>query len=129
MSLSLRVYYADTDCGGVVYYANYLKYLEAGRMEFMRERGIDLSEWHKNNVVFVVVETNIKYRASARLDDLLTIETNLTEKSSVTFVFTAEIRNQHGVLLVSSQTKLACLGENGKMRRVPEELIEAIAQN
>jgi acyl-CoA thioester hydrolase len=128
MSLQLRVYYADTDCGGVVYYANYLKYMEAGRMEFMRECGADLSEWQKRGTLFVVIETNVKYRSPARLNDLLDITTTLTEKLFTTLAFATEIRNQTGTILVSSLTRLACLNDKGKVIKIPEEIRKALGE-
>jgi acyl-CoA thioester hydrolase len=128
MGLQFRVYYADTDCGDVVYYANYLKYMEAGRMEFMRERGIDLSEWQKQGILFVVIETNVKYRSPARLNDLLDIATTITEKLFTTLTFATDISNQTGTTLVTSVTRLACLNDKGKVIKIPEEIRRCIGE-
>ncbi|MFA6281569.1 MAG: YbgC/FadM family acyl-CoA thioesterase, partial [Candidatus Omnitrophota bacterium] len=72
-----RIYYHDTDCGGVVYYANYLKYLEEARTEYMRERGLDLKELAGTGLLFVVKKVEIEYKSPARYADLLEISTKL----------------------------------------------------
>jgi len=118
----MRVYYADTDVGGVVYYANYLKYLECGRTEYLREKGVALSDYHKKGFIFAVTEVNIKYRAPARYDDEVTIETQLDELSSMALVFKGRMYNQSGVLLNTSTTKLVCINERGRAARIPEEI-------
>jgi acyl-CoA thioester hydrolase len=125
-TIQIRIYYEDTDVGGVVYYANYLRYLERGRTEFLRERGVSLSEYHQKGYLFVVTEVNARYRASARYDDLLSVQTQLTELSSLSMLFQTNIVNQHGVLLNTSTTKLVCIGPSGKAARVPAELAEAL---
>jgi acyl-CoA thioester hydrolase len=85
----IRVYYEDTDAGGIVFYANYLKFFERARTERLRACGIDQSKLaQQSGIVFVVSETAVQYRAPARLDDLLTISTRIERlgKASVEFV-------------------------------------------
>jgi acyl-CoA thioester hydrolase len=120
------VYYEDTDCGGMVYYANYLRYMERGRTELLREHGVELADFHAKGVMFAVVDTHVRYRASARYADLLTVETQITEKTSVSLTFDTKIYNQAGKLLTTSETKLACITKGGKACRVPEELAAAL---
>ena len=124
--MTIRVYYEDTDCGGMVYYANYLRYMERGRTELLREHGIELADFHAQGVMFAVVDTHVRYRASARYADLLTVETQITEKNSVSLTFDTKIYNQAGKLLTTSETKLACITKDGKACRVPEELAAAL---
>ena len=124
--LSITVYYSDTDCGGVVYYANYLKYMEHGRMEFFRSLGLDLPALHNNGTLFVVAETTIKYRASARLGDTLDVETSMIGKTSITINFKTYIANQNSTLLVVAETKMACVNQSGKIKRIPDDMIRIL---
>lgn len=124
--MKIRIYYEDTDCGGVVYYANYLKYMERSRTEFMRDRGIDLLEYHNRGIMFVVVEANVKYRASARLNDLIDVESTIIDLSSAFVVFSTAISGKGGQLLVKGEVKLACVNNQGRATRIPEELKEIL---
>jgi acyl-CoA thioester hydrolase len=124
--MNIRVYYEDTDCGNVVYYANYLKYMERGRTEFMREKGVSFAQLHNEGILFVVSEANIKYHASARYNDLLTMDTVVKEKSAVTIVFTTTIKNEAGTLLVTGEVKVACVGVDGKIMRIPKHVAECL---
>ncbi len=126
-TMQRRVYYEDTDFGGVVYYANYLKYAEAGRTELLREHGINLADLHREGVMFVVVEAHARYRAPARYDDLLDVQTTLGERTSLTLTFETKVFNQHGRHLVSVSAKLACVSTDGQVSRVPECLLERLA--
>ena len=75
--MEVRIYYEDTDAGGVVYHANYLRYMERARTEFLRERGMSVQEMHDRGIIFPVVAMDISYRAPARLD------TSQTERISL----------------------------------------------
>jgi acyl-CoA thioester hydrolase len=122
--MKIRVYYEDTDCGGVVYYANYLRYMERGRTEFLRERGISLVELRARGIQFAVVETNVKYRAPAVYDDLLDVESAIIDRTSITVTFRTTIRNPAGTLLVSGDVRLACLDAAMKACRMPSDVAE-----
>jgi acyl-CoA thioester hydrolase len=125
--IDIRVYYEDTDCGGVVYYANYLKYMERGRTELMRELGFDLADLHNQGTLFVVAEANIKYRFSARYNDVLTVATAITHHSSVTLAFHYEIVNHQGVTCASGDVKAACVDGCGKIKRIPHDILAVLA--
>ena len=120
--MKIRVYYEDTDCGNVVYYANYLRYMERSRTEYLRKRGVDLAAYQKRGYLFAVVEAHVKYRASARYDDLLSVESELIELTSATILFTTTIYNELGKLLVKGEVKLACITPEGRAGRIPEEI-------
>jgi acyl-CoA thioester hydrolase len=125
--MKIRVYYEDTDCGNVVYYANYLKYMERSRTEYLRERGIELKEFHKNGVIFAVSHVNVKYRQPARYNDLLTVESSITELASFAMTFETTIHNGNGTLLTSGTVKVVCVSaDNGKACKIPEEILEAL---
>lgn len=127
--MKIRVYYEDTDCGNVVYYANYLRYMERSRTEFLRERGINLAEYQKKGYTLVVVDAHVKYRASAKYDDLLDVESFLTEVTSSFITFTTNIHNEKGQLLVKGDIRVACINPHGHAGKFPEEMREALCTN
>jgi len=122
--MKVRIYYEDTDCGNVVYYANYLKYMERSRTEFLREKGLNLASLQKEGYLFVVVEAHMKFKASARYDDLLDVESAIKEINPVSLTFHTTIRNESGKLLVTGDVKLACTNSEGKICRMPREIAE-----
>lgn len=123
--MKIRVYYEDTDCGNVVYYANYLKYMERSRTEFLRERGIDLIDFHKKGLLFVVIDVQVSYRAPAFYDDLLEVISTVTEMTSATITFSTTITNSLGKLLVKGTVRLACTNQSGHAGRIPPEIKDA----
>ena len=84
--MEVRIYYDDTDAGGVVYHANYLRYLERGRTEYLRDRGLSVQAMHEQGIIFPVVAIEINYRSPARLDDLLEVETTIASVKNSSFV-------------------------------------------
>ena len=119
--------YEDTDAGGVVYYANYLRYMERGRNQYLRELGRSIREYQDAGILFIVVEVNARYRSPAGLDEDLVIETWIQEgkRSSVTFGQRIKREGEKSIL-VEGTVRVACLGSNLKPRRLPEELLDAI---
>ena len=83
--LEINIYYEDTDCGGVVYYGNYLRYFERARTEFIKSKGISLTEWQKKGIVFTVSKVEIKYLSPARYGETLLISTELSEIKKASF--------------------------------------------
>lgn len=121
--LDIRVYYEDTDAGGVVFYANYLKFFERGRTEWLRRLGVDQSELAiTEHRMFVVKNVEIQYRKPARLDDLLTIYSRITQlgKASIHFSQYAEVNDQ----LVCDSTIQVCCVDTRTLRpaALPETL-------
>ena len=127
--MKIRVYYEDTDCGNVVYYANYLKYLERGRTELMRERGVGFGRLHREGILFVVAEIAVKYLAPAKYDDLLDVTTRIASISPASMVFQTTIRNESGAELVAGEVKVACTTTEGKVRRIPKEILESLEKD
>ena len=124
--MEFRIYYADTDAGGVVYHAHYLNYFERGRTEFMRQRGLSVIELHEQGCIFPVVHLEINYRLPARLDDLLRVETKLLKIGKTSFTMEQKIiRLDDGKTLVESMVTLVCVGPGMKAKRLPEELRQA----
>jgi len=123
--MEVRIYYEDTDAGGVVYHANYLCYMERGRTEFLRERGLSVRAMHDLGIIFPVVAIEANYRAPARLDDLLEVKTQIVAMKNSSFVAAQQvIRKEDGKLLVEARVTLACVGEGMRARRIPAELRE-----
>jgi tol-pal system-associated acyl-CoA thioesterase len=127
--LQIRIYYEDTDCGNVVYYANYLRYMERGRTELMRDLGLELAGLHGQDTLLVVVEAHLKYHRSARYNDVLDVATSIAGHSPAAITFHYEISNQHGVLCVSGDIKVACVSGAGKLKRIPGEILAAISHS
>lgn len=126
--------YGDTDAGGVVYNANYLRYFEIGRTELMREWICSYSDIEKLGFVLPVIECWSRFKAPAVYDDLLIIETTITEVSKLKCKFSYRIlRKAEGQdrlkLLVKGYTVHAAITKEGKLTRLPEEIIQKISQN
>ncbi len=122
-----RIYYADTDAGGVVYYANYLRYLEQGRTEFLRERGVSVRALQEQGYLIPVMRLEIDYLAPAIMDDLIRIKTAVQEITSATCTLSQQVvRVSDGETLVDAKVTLACLGPGKKARRLPKDLMQAL---
>ncbi|OEU48360.1 MAG: thioesterase [Desulfobulbaceae bacterium S3730MH12] len=129
----VRVLYGDTDAGGVVYNANFLRYFEIGRTELMREHVCSYSEIEKLGFVLPVIECWARYKAPAFYDDLLTVETTVAEVSDLKCKFAYRIVRQgkdtdRPKLLVKGYTVHAAVTKEGKLTRLPDEIIEKIKQ-
>ena len=123
----LRIYYEDTDAGGVVYYANYLRYLERGRTEFLRARGFSVRKLQEQGYLVPVMRLEIDYLVPAVLDDLIRVETAVLEVTGATCTLSQRVvRVSDGTVLVDARVTLACLGPGGKARRLPKELLLAL---
>jgi acyl-CoA thioester hydrolase len=127
--MEIRIYYEDTDAGGVVYYANYLRYFERARTEYLRERGLSVSELAERGSIFPVVRLEVDYRAPARHDDLLRIETHVLEVGKTSFTVGQQaVRAVDGKLLVDAKVTLVCVSPQMKARRLPEELLQLLGE-
>lgn len=123
LPIEVTVYYEDTDAGGVVYYANYLKYFERGRTMFFQSRHFPLEQLHGRGIVFTVVEADIRYRSPARYGDVLIVQTELVELKSVSLRFRHTIKNKRtGTLVATGTTRMGCVTPEGKPSPIPTEL-------
>jgi len=122
-----RVIYGDTDQMGVVYYANYLRWFEKGRSEFLRQIGLPYSSIEQQGFHFPVIEVNCRYANSARYDENLEIATELTALSRASLSFTYRIsRESNNDLLATGSTTHACINHAGKVARIPARLLDAL---
>ncbi|MGB2578273.1 acyl-CoA thioester hydrolase [Elusimicrobium simillimum] len=124
----VKIYYADTDCGNVVYYGNYLKYFEIGRTEFIAAKGFDLKKLMDQNILFVVARQEVEYKYPAQYMDELTIETKLVETSSIRLVFENTITNQNGRLTTKGKTTMVAVNRMGVPTPMPKEIMEALTR-
>ena len=126
--MKIRVYYEDTDAGGIVYYANYLKFTERGRTEFLRKLGISQFEIYKNlNVKFIVHSLSIDYISPACLDDQLIVETSIKniKKASIDFNQSIyKILDSKKVDIVKSKCKIVCINSNQKINAIPDLILK-----
>jgi acyl-CoA thioester hydrolase len=117
-----KIYYYHTDCGGVVYYARYLEFLEEARTEFFAERGFLMKELIRQGVLFVVARQEIDYKAPAFYGDTLHIDTRISETSRVKLDFLCEIKNQNNQVISTARTVLVCVGKDFKPQAMPDEM-------
>ncbi|NYF79656.1 acyl-CoA thioesterase [Granulicella arctica] len=125
----VRVRYAETDQMGVVYHANYLVWFEVGRVEFIRQLGLNYKEMEaEDNCLIAVVEATARYRAPARYDDELVIETRLTASRSSVIRFSYRVvREADGVLLCEGETMHVVVNREMKKTRLPQKYAERFA--
>ncbi len=107
-TLPIRIYYEDTDAGGIVYYANYLKFFERARTEWLRSLGFSQQELLGHDIAFVVRHVDMHYHIPAQFDDEITVYTNLSELKKASMVFTQTIK-KHNSVLVSATIQVACV--------------------
>lgn len=122
-----KIYYHDTDCGGVVYYANYLKYLEEARTEFLLGKGIELPKLTEKNIFFVVARVEIEYKSPARYQEKLKIFTRVEEAKFSAVRFYQEVKKDN-IIVVKAITTLVCIGKDFKPISLPEEVKKAIGK-
>lgn len=126
----VRVYYEDTDAGGVVFYANYLRFMERARTEWLRSAGFEHDYLlNEHGILFAVKNLEIHYKKPARLDDLLTITSRLLTKRGASLTFQQSITNNNNELLTQAEIKVACLNATTlKASPMPEALLMELQQ-
>ena len=125
----VRVYYEDVDVAGIVYYANYLRYLERGRSEWIRDIGIDQSYLIEQEFAFVVTEVNIKYLKPARFNDMLEVVTEVEATGRARMLFKQIVRNKEQKDLIYVQADVSAAGINPrtlKPKALPKQLVKEI---
>ena len=124
-TINKKVYYHDTDCGGVVYYANYLKYFEEARTEYLAERGIILTELAQNGFIFVVKKVDIEYKSPARYADCLAVVSQVSGMRSASLTFKQEVKRTEAVL-VAAETVLVCIDKNFRPVAMPSTIVSKL---
>ena len=122
--LKARVYFEDTDAGGIAYYASYLRFAERGRTEMMREAGFEHAKLFKETgICFAVVSMQIDYNAPARLDDLLVVRSKVTKRGGASMEMQQDIVSGER-LLVKMKVTLVCINRKFKAVRLPAKIRE-----
>ncbi|MBM3255214.1 MAG: acyl-CoA thioesterase [Candidatus Omnitrophica bacterium] len=116
-----KIYYHDTDCGGVVYYANYLKHLEEARTEYCLKRGINLKELSESGTYFVVAHVDLDYKAPAHYQDKIRITAQIQKIGSASLFFLQQIFKDD-LLLLEAKTTWVCVGGDFKPKQIPPEI-------
>lgn len=107
------IFYHDTDCGGVVYYGNYLKFFEEARTLYMAQKGYSVASLMQQGKFFVVARQEVEYKFPVRYADVITVSTKVLEVSDIKIVFENTIVNQNGRLCTKGKTILVCVDKNG----------------
>jgi len=123
---TFRVRFFETDLMGIVHHANYLTYFEAGRVEWLRRRGIRYADWASSGMHTAVVEATTKYHAPARFDDELTCTTTLLEVGGASIVYGYKLTKEGGGLVASGQTRLACVDDAQKLTKMSPEMRDVL---
>ncbi|MFH0913623.1 MAG: thioesterase family protein [Candidatus Omnitrophota bacterium] len=126
--MKIRIYYHHTDCGGVVYYAKYLEFLEDARTELFDQRGISVKELIRQGVLFVVARQEIDYKSPAFYGDTLKIGTRISKVGRSKIEFTYEIENQNQQIISQAKTVLVCVDKALKPVSIPEEMRKKLVE-
>lgn len=127
-SFEQKIYYADTDAYGVVWHGAYLRWMEKGRCDFCEELGFNLVELVKQDIALPVANMNVKFKASAKLNDLLLVETWISKLTPICVTFSQSIKNKNtGVTYILADFDIVAVNNEGKLyRRMPEILKNAL---
>ncbi len=121
----LRVRFCETDLMGIVHHASYFTYFEAARVAWLRRRGVTYGVWAERGWHLPVVEASVKYKVPARFEDILAIETTLSELRSHSMRFSYRVMRGEECL-AEGQTRLACVDDKHKLQRFPREVIRVL---
>ncbi len=130
-TIEIRIYYEDTDCGGVVYYANYLKYFERARTSHLESVGIDLKhlQFAEEKRFFVVTSAQVDYHAPAHYGDILLVESTIEEVRGASLNFVHKVTGKAGGRkLVTGRVKLASVGHDGRILRFSPDMAEQLKE-
>ena len=125
--MKIKIYYHHTDCGGVVYYANYLSFLEEARTEYLAEKGVLVKELAGQGTLFVVARQEIDYKFPAFYGDTLQIDSKITSIGGAKIEFEYEIKNQNGQINSKAKTILVCVDANLKPKAIPDQIRKLIS--
>ena len=125
--MEIRIYYEDTDCGGVVYYANYLKYFERARTHFLEEHGLSVSGLIQQGTEFRVTKAELADRSAAIHGETLVVDTTVAADRRISITFSHSIRERTSQrLVVEGSATLVAVDSTGKIQRIPPPILEAL---
>ena len=118
-----KIYYHDTDCGGVVYYANYLKYLEEARTEFFENKGLSMELLKERNFLYAVRKCTISYKSPARYGDIIVCDAAIKDVTAAQFIFIQNIQDKStGRSIAEAEVALVSLNQEFKAVPIPEDI-------
>ena len=121
--MQFRIYYEDTDAGGVVYHGRYLGFFERGRTEFFRDKGLSVRQLHEEGIIFPVVRMEIDFRYPAKLDDLVRVESKMIDFGNTSFTMQQRLlRVDDDKLLTEGKVTLVCVNAEMKPKRLPSAI-------
>ena len=124
----VRVYYEDTDAGGIVYYGNYSRFFERARTEWLRHCGVGQQQWLVQGVGFVVTALQMRFLQPAKLDDLLLVSCQVIRQKTASLEFSQHITTEDNRKIAEATVKVACIDVNsGRPRAIPAAIVGAIA--
>ncbi len=125
--IELRVRYGETDQMGVVYHGNYAQYFEVGRVEWLRKFGVSYKQMEESGIILPVISLSIKFKKSARYDDIIKVKTQLLKIPSATIEFQYEILNQKNEILATGNTSLVFIDINrNRPTRCPKYILDKL---
>lgn len=126
-SINVRVYYEDTDAGGVVYNANYIKYIERARTEWLRSFNVEQDALLDEDVAFVVKHIDIDFKKPAKFNALLTVTCEPIKFGAASIVFNQQVLDENASVLIDAKVKIACVDlKNFSPRLIPDYVKEVI---
>jgi len=120
-TISIRVRYPEVDAMGYLHHSRYLQYFEMGRIELLRSLGFSYADLERDGVFFVVVKVEVRYKSPARYDEELALTTRVTRQTAVRIDHAYELRRGE-TLLAEASTTIACVGRDGQLREIPQQL-------
>jgi acyl-CoA thioester hydrolase len=125
--MEVHIYYEDTDCGGVVYYANYLRYMERARTEYLASKGYSVKKLMDEGTIFMVLRAEVDYRSPARYGDTIEIETWVRDVTRATMIFEHIMRDKASRrIFVECRAKVVYVDSHAKPKRLPAEYVEKV---
>lgn len=122
-----RIYYGDTDAGGVIYYANYLRYFEKSWYEYLATRGLALTDWEKQGIFFIIKRVEVDYISSARYGEIIQVQTEVSEVTRASFTFHHRVMvKDTDRLICEGKNQMVCITAEGKLRRFPPGFLERL---
>lgn len=126
-TIEVKIYYEDTDVGGVVYYANYLRYMERARTEYMAAHGASVKDLMEQGILFLIARVEIDYRSPSRYGDTIVVETWVPEVSAATVTFQHVMKEKAtGRLIAECMAKAVCVDSTNRPRRIPKDVAEKL---
>ena len=124
-----RIYYQDTDAGAIVYYANYLKFVEKSWFEYLLSIGLSIPRWQAMGVYIIVRKASLDLIEPVRYADLITVQTEIREVKNAYFMLSHVICKDDGEITTRCETKMVCVDNKGKPKRMPDEFRSVLLQN